>query len=85
MNSGTPFLAVVMDLTIPGGVGGKQAAERILSQFPNACLIVSSGYSNDPNMSNYRDYGFSGAIAKPYTIQKFKEVLGCAIGNARVG
>ena len=85
MDSDTPFLAVIMDLTIPGGVGGKQAAEQILSQFPNACLIVSSGYSNDPIMSNYRDYGFSGAIAKPYNIQKFKEVLGCAIGNARVG
>jgi CheY-like chemotaxis protein len=85
MDSDTPFLAVIMDLTIPGGVGGKEAAERILSQFPNACLIVSSGYSNDPIMSNYRDYGFSGAIAKPYNIQKFKEVLSCAIGNARVG
>ncbi|MBE0585382.1 MAG: PAS domain S-box protein [Desulfofustis sp.] len=85
MDSGTAFLAVIMDLTIPGGVGGKQAAEQILSQFPNACLIVSSGYSNDPIMSNYRDYGFSGAIAKPYNIQKFKEVLGYAIGNARVG
>ncbi|MGB3225262.1 MAG: ATP-binding protein [Desulforhopalus sp.] len=85
IESDTPFLAVIMDLTIPGGFGGKQAAEQILSQFPNACLIVSSGYSNDPIMSNYRDYGFSGAIAKPYNIQKFKEVLGCVIGNARVG
>ncbi len=85
MDSDTPFLAVIMDLTIPGGVGGKQAAEQILSHFPNACLIVSSGYSNDPIMSNYRDYGFSGAIAKPYNIQKFKEALGCAIGKARVG
>lgn len=85
MDSNTPFLAVIMDLTIPGGMGGKQAAEQILSQFPNACLIVSSGYSNDPIMSNYCDYGFSGAIAKPYNIQKFKEMLGYVIGNARVG
>jgi len=84
-DSDTQFLAVIMDLTIPRGMGGKQAAEQILSQFPDACLIVSSGYSNDPIMSNYRDYGFSGAIAKPYNIQKFKEVLGCVIGNARVG
>lgn len=76
MDSDTPFLVVVMDLTIPGGLGGKQAAEHILSQFPNACLIVSSGYSNDPIMSNYRKYGFRGAIAKPYNIQKFQEVLG---------
>jgi len=79
MDSDTPFLAVIMDLTIPGGLGGKQAAVQILSQFPNACLIVSSGYSNDPIMSNYREYGFSGAIAKPYNIQKFQEVLGSVL------
>ena len=76
MESGLPFLMVIMDLTIPGGLGGKQAAEQILSLFPKACLVVSSGYSNDPVMSNYRDYGFSGAIAKPYNIHNFKEVLG---------
>jgi two-component system, cell cycle sensor histidine kinase and response regulator CckA len=75
VESGTPFSMVIMDLTIPGGLGGKQAAERILSRFPKACLVVSSGYSNDPIMSNYREYGFSGVIAKPYTLQNFKEVL----------
>lgn len=85
MDSDSPFLAVIMDLTIPGGMGGKQAAERILSQFPNACLIVSSGYSNDPIMSNYRDYGFSGAIAKPYNIQKFQEVLDYALRHCESG
>ncbi|MFH0782245.1 MAG: PAS domain S-box protein [Pseudomonadota bacterium] len=69
------FRAVIMDLTIPGGVGGKQAAEQILSFSPHASLIVSSGYSNDPIMSNYQDYGFIGAIAKPYSIQNFKDVL----------
>ncbi|MDR3629110.1 MAG: PAS domain S-box protein [Desulfocapsaceae bacterium] len=73
--SGNPFSIVILDLTIPGGLGGKQAAEQILSFCPKACLIVSSGYSNDPIMSNYREYGFSGAIAKPYDIHKFKEVL----------
>jgi len=75
MESGTPFLAVIMDLTIPGGLGGKEAAERILSVFPTACLIVSSGYSNDPVMSNYQEYGFSGAIAKPYDIHEVETVL----------
>ncbi len=74
--SGSPFLAIIMDLTIPGGLGGKEAAEQILSLFPNACLIVSSGYSNDPIMSNYREYGFRGAIAKPYNIHEVKKVLG---------
>ena len=75
VESGAPFSLVIMDLTIPGGLGGKQAAERILARFPDACLVVSSGYSNDPIMSNYREYGFSGVIAKPYTLQNFKEVL----------
>ncbi|MEI6828058.1 MAG: PAS domain S-box protein, partial [Desulfuromonadales bacterium] len=66
--SGTPFLAVIMDLTIPGGMGGKEAAQEILAIDPNACLIVSSGYSNDPIMSDYRSHGFAGAIAKPYRV-----------------
>ncbi len=75
MESGMPFVAVVMDLTIPGGLGGKEAAEQILSLFPKACLIVSSGYSNDPIMSNYREYGFSRAIAKPYNLNKLAQTL----------
>lgn len=76
LQTGVPFLAVIMDLTIPGGIGGKQAAEQILSFSPQASIIVSSGYSNDPIMSNYQDYGFIGAIAKPYSIDNFKDVLG---------
>ncbi|MDK9707382.1 MAG: ATP-binding protein [Desulforhopalus sp.] len=76
VEAGSPFMAVIMDLTIPGGLGGKQAAEQILSLYPRACLVVSSGYSNDPIMSNYQEYGFSAAIAKPYNIQGFEKVLG---------
>ncbi len=74
--SEAPFWAVIMDLTIPGGLGGRQAAEQILAISPQASLIVSSGYSNDPIMANYRDYGFLGAIAKPYNINEFEQVLG---------
>ena len=73
--SGAPFSAVIMDLTIPGGMGGKGAAEQILSFDPAACLIVSSGYSNDPIMSDYVSYGFSGAIAKPYNMAEFEKLL----------
>jgi len=68
-DSGTPFVAVIMDLTIPGGMGGKEAAMHILAIDPKACLIVSSGYSTDPIMSEYRKYGFCGAVAKPYNIE----------------
>ena len=62
--SGAPFGAVIMDLTIPGGLGGKQAAEQILRLYPKACLVVSSGYSNDPIMSNYREYGLQRGYCK---------------------
>jgi CheY-like chemotaxis protein len=73
--SATPYRAVIVDLTVPGGLGGMQAAEQILAIAPTACLIVSSGYSNDPIMADYRNYGFSAAIAKPYTISDFEEAL----------
>jgi two-component system, cell cycle sensor histidine kinase and response regulator CckA len=75
MESGTPISAVIMDLTIPGGMGGKEAAEQILAIDPAACLIVSSGYSNDPIMSDFTAYGFMGAIAKPYNITEFEQLL----------
>ena len=75
VRSGAPFSLVIMDLTIPGGLGGKEAAEQILSFFPKARLAVSSGYSNDPIMSNYKAYGFIGAIAKPYSIDKLRDAL----------
>lgn len=73
--SSTPFLAVIMDLTIPGGLGGKEAAEQILAVFPRALLIASSGYSNDLIMCNHQEYGFSRAIAKPYSVDEIEQVL----------
>ena len=79
--SGTPFSAVIMDLTIPGGVGGKEAAEKILAIDQAACLIVSSGYSNDPIMSDFRTFGFSGAIAKPYSIDELEHALRLALSE----
>lgn len=75
LQSGEPFSAVIMDLTIPGGMGGKEAAQQILALDPGAFLIVSSGYSNDPIMANYREYGFSRAVAKPYKINELEQAL----------
>ncbi|MBC8019322.1 MAG: PAS domain-containing protein [Verrucomicrobia bacterium] len=75
MESGTPFAAVIMDLTIPAGMGGKEASQQILAIDPAACLIVSSGYSNDPVMSDYKKYGFNAAVAKPYNMTEFSRLL----------
>ncbi len=72
---GQPFAAVIMDLTIPGGMGGKEAIARLLDIDPRAKAIVSSGYSDDPIMSNYRAFGFAGVIAKPYKITDLSVAL----------
>lgn len=81
VGSGLPFRAVILDLTIPGGFGGKEAAEQILAIAPEANLIVSSGYSNDPIVANFKKFGFRGAIAKPYNIHEFEQVLNSLPGN----
>ena len=73
--SGAPFDAVILDLTIPGGMGGKKAMQGLLKIDPGVKAIVSSGYSNDPVMADFREYGFSGVAAKPYKIKQLSETL----------
>jgi len=73
MTSDTPIDVTIMDLTIPGGMGGKEAVQKILAIDPEAKVIVSSGYSNDPVMANFKDYGFCSAIVKPYEIQELEK------------
>ena len=75
MAAGTPFSAVIMDLTVPGGMGGKEAAQHILAMDPLARLVVSSGYSNDPVMAEYSQFGFSATLAKPYAMAEISQVL----------
>ena len=64
--SGVPFNLVIMDLTIPGGMGGEKAVKEVLKIDPHAKVVVASGYSADPIMEDYKKYGFCGAIAKPF-------------------
>jgi len=72
---GNPFDVVIMDLSIPVGMGGKQAIKKLHEIDPLAYAIVSSGYSNDPVMSDYKEYGFSGCVSKPYEIEELECVL----------
>ncbi len=65
--TGEAYDLVIMDLTIPGGMGGKEAAKHILEIDPNAVMIVASGYSNDPVIADFQQYGFKGAVVKPFS------------------
>jgi two-component system cell cycle sensor histidine kinase/response regulator CckA len=75
MESGEPFAAVIIDLTIPGGMGGKEAVHHLRAIDPNVRVIVSSGYSSDPAVTNYRDHGFSAAISKPFKLEDLKKAV----------
>ena len=74
-----PFDLVIMDLTIPGGMGGKEAVARLRAIDPQAKVVVSSGYSNDPVMANFSEYGFCAAIVKPYRLGELAETVNSAL------
>ncbi len=73
--SGTTLPIVMLDLLVPGGMGGDEAAKRILSMDPHARLIVSSGYSNDPVMADHSNYGFCAILPKPYNTDALVQVI----------
>lgn len=69
------FDVVIMDLTIPGGMGGQEAIAQLRDYDPKVKAIVSSGYANDPIMAEYERYGFCGVVSKPYKIDELNEIL----------
>ena len=73
--AGVPFDVVILDLTVPGAMGGKETLDKLRELNPEVKAIVSSGYSNDPIMSDYKKYGFSGVVAKPFNMQNLGETL----------
>ena len=79
--AGRPFDCVLMDLTIPGGMGGKETIKKLREIDPEIKAIVSSGYSDDPVMANFKRYGFSGVVAKPYDAEELSEVLSRVISR----
>jgi PAS domain S-box-containing protein len=76
-----PFDAVIMDLTIPGGMGGRETMKKLLEINRDVIGIVSSGYSNDPILANYSEYGFKGIVDKPYSMEKLGRVLHELLAN----
>ncbi|MFZ2444976.1 MAG: PAS domain S-box protein [Syntrophobacteraceae bacterium] len=80
--AGSPIDLVIMDLTIPGGMGGKEAIGKLIEIDPHVKAIVSSGYSNDPIMSEYGRYGFSGVVLKPYRISELSRIIHGVISNS---
>jgi len=79
--SNDPFDFVILDITVPGGLGGVSTIPELKKIDPKVKAIVSSGYSNDPIMANFEDYGFCGVIPKPYTKKQLAEILNMVLNN----
>lgn len=73
--SDAPVSLVIVDLTIPGGMGGMEAMRHLHELDPTLPVIVASGYSNDPVMASYSDYGFSSAVAKPFVLSELRQAI----------
>jgi CheY-like chemotaxis protein len=72
---GQPFRAVILDNTIPGGLGGPDMIAHLRALDPQVKALISSGYATDPVMANYAQYGFDGVVPKPYTMQRVQQIL----------
>jgi CheY-like chemotaxis protein len=81
LDSKKPFDAVILDLTVKGGMGGKETIEKLSKIDPNVVAIVSSGYCNDPGITDFGRYGFSGVVTKPYTMSELGEKLNQVVSN----
>jgi DNA-binding NtrC family response regulator len=81
MASGEPFRVVIMDLTIPGGRGAKEAIGDLIEADPDVVVVISSGYSGDPVMADFEKYGFKGVLSKPYTMEQLDQLMRSIIGR----
>jgi PAS domain S-box-containing protein len=82
---GRPFQAVILDLTVRGGMGGKETIIKLLEMDPAATAIVTSGYSTDDVMADFRAYGFKGMLAKPFKLAELNRLLSRLIAGADLG
>jgi CheY-like chemotaxis protein len=81
--AGHPFDLLIIDLSLPGGQGGKETLQRIKAIDPDAKAIVSSGYAEDPVVVNCREHGFVGAVSKPYLPEELATVVYGLIGHTK--
>jgi CheY-like chemotaxis protein len=72
---GLPFVAVILDLTVPGEVGGRETIRNLLEIDPDVKAIACSGYTSGPAMANYREYGFSGVLCKPFRLEELSAAM----------
>ena len=79
--SGDRFDLLIMDLTVPGGMGGAQAMRELVELDPEVTALVSSGYSNDPVMARYEEHGFAGVLKKPFTLRELRRALLSTLGS----
>lgn len=77
-----PFDLVIVDLTVPGGMGGRETGAKLLQLDPHARIVISSGYHDDEVMARYRDFGFTGVIRKPYSLSELSRVVSSALHQA---
>ncbi len=82
--NGQPFDVVIMDLTIPGGMGGQEALTHLLAIDPEIKAIVSSGYANDPIIAEFQKYGFAGVVIKPYKFDELSKILTKIISKGNI-
>jgi signal transduction histidine kinase/ActR/RegA family two-component response regulator len=81
--AGRRYQIVILDLTVPGGMGGKECMAELLKLDPDVRAIVSSGYSNDPVMANFRQHGFRAVVPKPYAVNVLAEAITRVLGAPR--
>ncbi|MDE3084261.1 MAG: PAS domain S-box protein, partial [Verrucomicrobiota bacterium] len=82
--AGQPYDLVVLDLTVPGGMGGQETLEQLLKIDPNVRAVVSSGYSSNPVLADHRAHGFVGRLAKPYRVTDLAKVMRSALEGLEI-
>jgi CheY-like chemotaxis protein len=83
LKSGNPFDAVLLDLVVPGGMGGRETMELLNEVDPSVKAIVVSGYAQDPAVTQFHEYGFKASIAKPYTLEELDSTLHSVITTGK--